>query len=131
MIKYLAQRPQHFKIQKHGTVKLELTYLQMLIIYIIIVTAAVSFAVTVIENTAKKRPTKGYNVGYIISAAIGSIVGIFISMGDAPWLMRLGPFSSPIVWAVMGAVVLSVILLVIRLRCLKIKTEAPTESKTE
>ena len=88
----------------------------MLIIYIVMITTAVSFAASVIENLVKKQQTKGYSFGYIISAGIGSIIGGLVTMGDTPWLMRLGALSSPIIWAVIGAMVFSVILLVVRLR---------------
>ena len=103
----------------------------MLVIYIIMITAAVSFAATVVENQIKKQPTKGYNLSYIITAVVGSLVGGFVSMGDSPWLMRLGPLSSPIVWAVLGAVVLTGILLAIRLSRSKTETEPPTDNKAE
>ena len=103
----------------------------MLIFYIIIVTSAVSFTFSVIENQIKKQPTKGYNLGYIISAVVGSLVGGLISMVDAPWLIRLGSFSSPILWVLMGAMILSGILLVIRFRRIKTKKEPSVENKAK
>ena len=54
---------------------------------ILIVSAAVAFAASVIEDQVKKERTTGYRLSYVFAALIGSLIGAYFGLGDATTVM--------------------------------------------
>ena len=69
---------------------------------IIIVSAAMAFAASVIEDRVKRQHTTGYRLSYVFAALTGALLGAYLSLGDSSTLMS-NQWLNPRILTIVGA----------------------------